>query len=102
MIRADVDAARAAWIADAATPEEQQEREQSNFLRYCDDRNRHLDFHALRHTRGVWLFQYHGAKPREVQDLMGLGSLALVDRYTASFEVADSGAGQSGAATHRV
>jgi len=27
-----------------------------------DDQGRFLDFHAFRHTRGVWLFEHHNAK----------------------------------------
>jgi hypothetical protein len=40
-------------------------------------------------TRGVWLFEHHKAHPREVQELMGVSSLALVDRYTRSFRFTD-------------
>lgn len=90
MVRKDVDAARARWISQADTDEERQRREQSNFLRYQDDAGLFLDFHAFRHTRGVWLFEHHNAKPREVQELLGVGSLALVDRYTKSMKVTDA------------
>jgi len=43
----------------------------------------------LRHTRGRLLFEHHKAHPREVQELMGVGSIALVDRYTQSFQLTD-------------
>jgi integrase len=89
IIKADLDAARAQWIAEAATDKERQQREESNFLCYKDDQSRFLDFHAFRHTRGVWLFQHHNANPREVQDLLGVGSLSLVDRYTRSMKITD-------------
>ena len=89
MIKADLDAARAAWIAKADTDEERLAREASNFLRYEDDQRRFLDFHSFRHTRGVWLFEHHDASPREMQELLGVGSLALVDRYTKSFRLTD-------------
>ncbi len=56
---------------------------------YVDDGGRYLDFHAARHTRGVWLCQYHGATPRETQELMRVSSLALVDRYSRSFRLTD-------------
>lgn len=87
MIRIDLGAARAAYIATATTAEEIDERTKSDFCAYVNSRGEHLDFHALRHTRGVWLFVYHDAKPKEVQALMRVSSLALVDRYTRSFKV---------------
>jgi len=57
---------------------------------YTDAAGRTLDFHALRHTRGVWLFQHHGATSREVQELMRVSSVALVDRYARSFRLTDN------------
>ena len=90
MIRKDLDAARAQWIAEAEGDGQRQQRESSNFLRYCDDRGLYLDFHAFRHTRGVWLFEHHNAKPREVQELLGVGSMALVDRYTRSMKITNN------------
>jgi len=63
--------------------------EQFEFLRYKDQQNRFLDFHASRHTRGVWLFDHHDVKPREVQELLGEGSIALIDRYTKSMKTTD-------------
>ena len=89
MVKADLDEAREAWLKDCPTPEIQAEREKMDFLRYCDSSGRYLDFHALRHTRGVWLFEHHKAHPREVQELMGVSSLVLVDRYTRSFRLTD-------------
>lgn len=89
VIRADLDAARARWIAEADTPKEAERRESSNFLRYQDDMRRFLDFHAFRHTRGVWLFEHHDASAKEVQELLGVSSIALVDRYTKSFKLTD-------------
>lgn len=47
-------------------------------------------FHAFRHTRGMWLFEHHNAKPREVQELLGVSSIALVDRYTKSMRYTSS------------
>ena len=89
MVRADLNAARTAWLAESPTPAVRAERERGDFLRYRDSAGRYLDFHALRHTRGVWLFEHHKAHPREVQELMGVASLALVDRYTRSFRLTD-------------
>jgi len=89
MVKADLDAAREAWLKEAATPQDRTEREKADFLRYKNAAGHFLDFHALRHTRGVWLFEHHKAHPREVQELMGVGSLTLVDRYTRSFRLTD-------------
>lgn len=61
-----------------------------------DAAGRVLDFHALRHTRGVWLFEHHGAGPREVQELMRVSTIQLVDRYASSFRIRDRRVIESG------
>jgi integrase len=48
MLRADLDAARAAWVATGATPAERQRREASDVLRYFDAAGEVFDFHSLR------------------------------------------------------
>jgi len=48
MLRADLDAARMAWLAEAQTPQERQTREASAFLSYRDAGGLVFDFHALR------------------------------------------------------
>ena len=48
VLAADMDAARAAWIAEARTPGERAEREASDFLRHTDAAGREVDFHGLR------------------------------------------------------
>ncbi|MGL4594608.1 MAG: tyrosine-type recombinase/integrase [Thermoguttaceae bacterium] len=50
MIEHDLATARKKWIAEADTEEEQQMREQSDFLRYCNSEGKFADFHGLRHT----------------------------------------------------
>jgi len=51
MLRADLKAARAAWIAEAKSNDsERQRRESSDFLRYRDAAGRVADFHSTRHT----------------------------------------------------
>jgi integrase len=89
MLRHDLESARRKWLDDAQDPKERDRRERLATLKYTDDIGRTLDFHALRHTRGCWLFEHHGANPKEVQTLMRLSSLALVDRYTRSFRLKD-------------
>jgi integrase len=59
-------------------------------IAYIDDAGRKVDFHALRHTRGVWLAQHHDAKPAEIRELMRVSSMALVDRYSRSLRVTRS------------
>ena len=88
MIKQGLDAARQKWIGEAKTDLERQHRESSDFLRYKNSDGLFVDFHALRHTRGVWLFEHHKATGRDVQDLMGIGSLALVDRYSRRYKPA--------------
>jgi integrase len=88
MLRQDLADARTAWIAAARSDQERQEREESDFLAPVDHAERLVDFHALRHTRGVWAFEHLGATAREVQDLMRLSTVTLVNRYSKSFKLA--------------
>lgn len=87
LVRKDVTNARERWINEASDPAERQRRQDSEFLRYKDHRNRFLDFHAFRHTRAVWLFLHHEAEAVEVRDLLGVSSLELVLRYSQSLEI---------------
>ena len=50
VIRADLAAAREAWMKTAKTAEAKQECERSSFLKYADASGRYADFHSLRHT----------------------------------------------------
>ncbi len=50
MVRADLEAARAAWIESARSVAEREARERSGYLRWRDDAGRVADFHCLRHT----------------------------------------------------
>lgn len=50
LLRADMDAARARWIEEAADEAERAKREKSDFLRHTDREGRVVDFHGLRHT----------------------------------------------------
>jgi site-specific recombinase XerD len=50
MIRRDLAGARAAWIGEAANPDERREREASTFLAEKDEGGAVFDFHALRVT----------------------------------------------------
>ena len=48
--RKDLQAARTAWIEEAATDNERERRNESDFLLYRDKDGRVADFHATRHT----------------------------------------------------
>jgi len=50
LVQADLAAAREAWIEEAASEKERDEREKSSFLEYRDAAGHVADFHALRHT----------------------------------------------------
>ena len=50
LLRADMEAARAAWLAESRSPAERARREASDFLRAVDSARRVADFHGLRHT----------------------------------------------------
>jgi len=49
MMRLDLQAARAAWIKEAKTPEARKAREETDFLAYQDDSGLFADFHSNRH-----------------------------------------------------
>lgn len=50
MLRADLAAARSAWIDAATGSDDREARQRSYFLRSEDERGSVVDFHALRHT----------------------------------------------------
>jgi len=82
MLRADLDAARTAWLAEAdIDAQERIKREASDFLRAEDHDGRVLDFHALRHTCGAWA-AIGGASPKAIQTLMRHSKITLtLDTY---------------------
>ena len=82
MLRADLAAARATWLADAAdNPAEREKREKSFFLLAQNEEGEWLDFHSLRHTCGGWLTS-QGVNPKVVQSIMRHSSPVLtMNRY---------------------
>jgi integrase len=50
MLKKDLAAARASWIAESPNAEERHRREQSSFLKYQNEQGQYADFHALRKT----------------------------------------------------
>ncbi len=92
MLRADLEAARQAWIDEAVTAEQREQRQRSSFLAYRDEANRVVDFHALRHTTGS-LLAASGVHPKTAQSLMRHSTIALtMDRYTHTLRGADRAA----------
>jgi len=82
MLRADLEAARNAWMKEAQQePEEFTRREQSDFLASDNHEGQSLDFHSLRHTCGAWL-ALSGAHPKTVQAVMRHSTITLtMDTY---------------------
>ncbi len=82
LIRADLDAARAVWLAEATTPGERAKREASDFLRHTDGAGRVADFHGLRHTFISRVVQ-SGASVRVAQELARHSTPTLtIGRYS--------------------
>jgi len=82
MFKADLAAARTAWIAAAQTAQERGEREGGTFLAYIDDAGRYADFHALRHTF-ISNLASGGVHPKTAQRLARHSTITLtMDRYT--------------------
>jgi len=82
MYRADLAAARKAWLESHTDVQERLEAEQNPFLAYIDDQGRYADFHALRHTFITNLCN-GGVHPKTAQTLARHKSITLtMDRYT--------------------
>ena len=79
--RADLDAARKAWLQAVSSDEERAAREQSDFLRYEDSAGLFADFHALRHTFLSRLGR-SGASLRVAMDLGRHTTPQMSMRYT--------------------
>ena len=86
MMRADLDYARAAWLAESSTPQERKAREGTSFLSYVDGSDRYADFHALRHTFITNLAR-SGAHPKTAQTLARHSTITLtMDYYTHTLQ----------------
>ena len=79
----DLAAARAAWLADAKTPDERKSREErTDFLAYLDAAGRYADFHSLRHTCGS-LLAAAGVHPKTAQSILRHSDINLtMARYS--------------------
>jgi integrase len=82
MVKADLAAARDAWINKAPTPAEKKAREESSALAFRDAADRVFDFHALRHQY-VSNLAAAGVHPKIAQTLARHSTITLtMDRYT--------------------
>ena len=67
-LRKDLADAREAWLNDAQTPQEREERQASDFLKDEDTDGRVVDFHSFRHTYVTRVVR-SGASVKVAQDL---------------------------------
>lgn len=90
VIRADLEAARIAWIDAGKTKAEKAAREKSDFLKAENAEGEGFDFHCLRHTCGAWLAA-RGENPKTIQTIMRHSSITLtMDTYGHLFPAAES------------
>ena len=76
MLRVDMEAARAEWLATFKHPQQRIEAGASDFLQPDDSEGERLDFHALRHTCASWLI-HAGADVKTVQSVMRHSDIRL-------------------------
>ena len=92
MLRADMAAARLAWLNTFQEPQERIERDASDFLQSVDSEGERLDFHSLRHTCASWLIK-SGADVKTVQTIMRHSDIRLtMDRYGHLFPGSEAAA----------
>jgi integrase len=90
LMRADLAAARAAWLGESSRAEERAEWEVSDFLRYRDGAGRVADFHALRHTF-ISNLASAGVHPKTAQMLARHSTITLtMDRYSHTLRGAET------------
>ncbi len=80
MLRADLAAARAAWVAEAPEGEARAKRGRSDFLAEVDHRGRKVVFHSLRHTHGTALGSA-GVPQKDIQASLHHTSGRTTERY---------------------
>ncbi len=82
MLRGDLAAARKAWIDEAKTTQQKEDREKADFLTYEDSAGRVADFHSQRHTY-ISMLVAGGASAKEAQQLARHSTARLtIDRYS--------------------
>ena len=80
MLRHDLAAARAAWIAAAHNDDEKLRRQRSDFLADVDHQGHRADFYSLRHTHGTLLGDM-GVPQKDIQASLHHTRSATTDRY---------------------
>lgn len=81
MLRADLEAARQAWLQSIKDPQERLEADESDFLKGVDSNGDRIDFHALRHTTASWLL-HNGCDIQTTQRIMRHSDIRLtLERY---------------------
>lgn len=92
MLRADLSAARHAWLEASSNDRIKEQRQKTDFLTAVDYEGHAIDFHALRHTCGAWLAMA-GENPKTIQSIMRHSSITLtMDTYGHLFPAAESDA----------
>jgi integrase len=82
MVKADLAAAREAWMGKGKTPEEKKARQESSVLVFSDAADRVFDFHSLRHQY-ISNLAAAGVHPKIAQTLARHSTITLtMDRYT--------------------
>ncbi len=82
MFRADLAAARTAWLDSLTLPKDQSDAATSTFLSDRDESGRWADFHALRHSFISGLVN-NGVNPKTAKRLARHSTITLtMDRYT--------------------
>ena len=90
IIRADVEAARQAWIAEAGSDADlMRQRLESDFLAAQNEQGQHLDFHCLRVTTATWAAAA-GVGAKAIQRLMRHSKIDLSMNVYARFSEDDA------------
>jgi len=88
MMRRDLHAAREAWINEAPTPPERQQRTQSEFLAYSNAAGLFADFHSCRHLF-ITNLERAGVRPKVAQALARHSDIRLTLNVYAHAELSD-------------
>lgn len=88
MMWTDLARARETWVGEAATAEERDEREQSDFLSYRDEAGLYADFHSNRHTF-ISNLGKAGVAPKVAQELARHSDVNLTMRIYSHVGMGD-------------
>jgi integrase len=88
MMQRDLAAARRQWLEEAQKLAERRQREQSDFLAYCDHAGRYADFHSCRHLF-ITSLERAGISPKMAQTLARHSDIRLTLQTYTHIEVHD-------------